>query len=81
MGREGGWELLGEEERSCLGREGRRGGDQRPEATFAIYCTPNGTKGAPSQERGKIEQMYFFFKSFLSSQRQVDIFTVDINGT
>ena len=50
-----------EEAGSCLGRRrgaawggGRRRGGQRPEAIFAIYCTPNGTKGAPSQEKGKI---------------------------
>ena len=54
-----------EEAGSCLGRRrgaawggGRRGGrrrrgGQRPEAIFAIYCTPNGTKGAPSQQIGR----------------------------
>ena len=82
-----------EEAGSCLGRRrgaawggGRRGGrrrrgGQRPEAIFAIYCTPNGTKGAPSQEKGKIEEMFFVFKSFLSGHRQVDVFALDITGT
>ena len=47
--REGGKETGGRGRR----RGGRRRGGQRPEAIFAIYCTPNGTKGAPSQEKGK----------------------------
>ena len=82
-----------EEAGSCLGRRrgaawgggrrggGRRRGGQRPEAIFAIYCTPNGTKGAPSQEKGKKEEMFFVFKSFLSGHRQVDVFALDITGT
>ena len=57
----------GEKERLRLARcLGRRRADQRPEATFAIYCTPNGTKGAPSQEkeREKTEERKkcFYFK-------------------